>query len=845
MTLKEKIEKYFAQSPGLRVLFFFDPKEENREEIEQMELNGIEKMYWKNNNFGLKTRLHGDLKSEKVLLYLPMAAPRTMEDYHAFPLLGLLVANKELALDDVGAFLDEFHLLPQHKSLVSKYMRDLRHGSVQEVCRPILTATELEEKKLIQGLLSAFLRFSNIESWSMLLGKMLTLALPAQEDELSRFQKKVEENQLLEVLQNKIHDYFGTQVEDISRDSLLHLLRCTLYNKVTQTLPPKKGDPYQSLKMDYSALAHFNQFLQDTERNKKLREKLDEAIALVKPDIQSRKLIDLYGPDAAFAWYQEDMIVELIALEIPNLKDNPVGSIARLENLTMQEDLMPWVQETLKFLIQSAKAFEKISSIRRYILDTPDHYIQTYADEWMQIDTAYRKAVRIYRHGDLADAKSQLDLDQIIQALNMAYEQHIDTMNREWLKCLSQYNFDYQNIRASKQYDFYKREVEPYDQKVVVIISDGLRYEAAADLLASLHGDANNTADIRHQLASIPSKTNVGMAQLLPATELTFVEGSIAVDGIKTEGIVNRRQILARKNPEAVAEQFSEIQGKTQAELREIFKNKVVYVYHDVIDATGDKSASEQRTFLAVEEAIKELSIFIKKVHSSYNVAKVLITADHGFLYNDRRMEEKDKESSPNGKVLQNHSRFEISSDSKPVEMGYKFPLSATTRFSGDLFVTIPQSVNRYKLQGVGHQYVHGGGSLQELVVPVIESSRKEQKVTKKVTPILLSRGQLRAVSNILRVQILQENKVSRFEKEITVTVGLYKGLDLVSNEHRLILNSTEEAPSERTHRVELNLLPSAAKESLFKLKVFDVDDKLNALIEELVQNNTLIQTDF
>ncbi len=110
---------------------------------------------------------------------------------------------------------------------------------------------------------------------------------------------------------------------------------------------------------------------------------------------------------------------------------------------------------------------------------------------------------------------------------------------------------------------------------------------------------------------------------------------------------------------------------------------------------------------------------------------------------------------------------------------------------------------------------------------------------------MLLSRGQLRAVSNILRVQILQENKVSRFEKELTVTVGLYKDLDLVSNEQTLILNSTEDAPSERTHRVELNLLPSAAKESLLKLKVFDVDDKLNALIEELVQNNTLIQTDF
>lgn len=846
--LKEKIEKYFIQFPNLRVLFFFDAQGEQREEVGRLALEGIEKMYWDNNNFALKVRLHGGLKSEKVLLYLPMAAPNSSESYHAFPLLGLLVANKTLALDDVGAFLDEFQLLPHHKNLVSKYMRELSNGKVKEVCRPILTAGQLEEKKLVQGLIAAFLRFNGIEPWSLLLGKMLTLVLPGQEEELGRFQKKIEENQLQEALQHKIHDYFGLQVKDVSRDSLLQLLRGILYNQIVQTLPLKKGDPYQLLKMDGSTLTYFNQFLQDTERNKKIKEKLDEALALVQNDIQSNKLIDLYGPDAPFAWYPEDMILELIALEVSSLKDSPGGSIARLENLSVQEGLSAAIRDVLQFLIQSARMFEKIKTIRSYVLDTPDQYVQTYTGDWMQVDTAYRKAVKIYRHGDLAAAKSQLDLDPLMQAVNAAYEQHVDALNREWLKCLHQYHFDYQNIRAPKQYDFYKREVEPYDQKVVVIISDGLRYEAATDLLAALHGDPQNTADIRYQLASIPSKTNVGMAQLLPARVLTYSpEGVISADDIKTEGIANRRQILATKNPEATAEQFSDLNGKSQEELREIFKNKVVYVCHDVIDARGDKTASEDRTFLAVEETVQELVKFVKSLHATYNVAKVLITADHGFLYNDRRIEDKDKESSPNGKAIQNHNRFEISADGKPVEMGYKFPLSATTRFSGDMFVTIPLSVNRYKLQGAGHQYVHGGGSLQELVVPIIESSRKRQEVVKKVIPMLLHRGSLRAVSNILRTQILQTNKVSRFDKKITIAVGLYRDYELVSNEQTFVLNSTEEAPSERTHRVELALMPSAAKEPLLKLKVFDVEDKdrLNALIEELVQNSTLIQTDF
>jgi hypothetical protein len=54
--------------------------------------------------------------------------------------------------------------------------------------------------------------------------------------------------------------------------------------------------------------------------------------------------------------------------------------------------------------------------------------------------------------------------------------------------------------------------------------------------------------------------------------------------------------------------------------------------------------------------------------------------------------------------------------------------------FNDNVFVTIPHSVNRYRKQGVGHQFVHGGGSLQEVVVPVIESSRKREEVVTKVT---------------------------------------------------------------------------------------------------------------
>ena len=69
---------------------------------------------------------------------------------------------------------------------------------------------------------------------------------------------------------------------------------------------------------------------------------------------------------------------------------------------------------------------------------------------------------------------------------------------------------------------------------------------------------------------------------------------------------------------------------------RDVFKSRLVYIYHNVIDAIGDDRKTERKTFHAVTDAISELNSLVKKVHSSFNVSKVFITSDHGFLYNYR-----------------------------------------------------------------------------------------------------------------------------------------------------------------------------------------------------------------
>jgi uncharacterized protein (TIGR02687 family) len=845
--IEEKVKSYFENNPNLKILFFFDESQEFFEEVKTLAIPNIHIEFYTGNAFTTKCKLLNDLIDTKVLLYLPMAHPNTQDEYHQFSLLGLLLANKELKLDNVGEFMDKYGLQRHQKTLVTKYLKELKYSSVQAVCEPILNTIEFQESAIQKGLISYFLKFKTIESWSFIISKLLTLLVAKDDSELIKVLAKIADLELQDIIVKQFSEHTSYKMKSLSREELMHAARCIFYNKITQTITTVSNlDPYIAFKIkDQSQIVRLNQLLNETEMNTYLSSSFNEVMKLVSNDIKGDKLIDIYGLDANFAEFSPSMVWAVINSLQHQIADAPEAVLKKLDNISMQQTLDEGIQNFLKYLTYMAKLHQMVNGISSYILNKPEDYLKAYSEELYFIDSLYRKAIKAYKLIDYSELPSTIPLDDLHLALNNSYEEHTDKLNREWLKCLNQFDFDYAKILVAKQFDFFKTEIEPLNQKVVVFISDALRYEVAHELLSELHSDANNTAKMKYMIASIPSKTNIGMAQLLPYGDLVYNNGDISSSTISTEGLTNRNQILRRFKSDSLAVQFSEISSNSQEKNREIFKNSVVYLYHDIIDSTGDKRSSERRTFDVVIDAIDEIKRLVKKLHGSYNVAKVIITADHGFLYNDREIEDKDLESISDPNPMTSHNRYFITSSKSQQSLGYSVPLSKTTAFNDDVFVTIPHSVNRYRKQGVGHQFVHGGGSLQEVVVPIIESSRKREEVVTKVRPSLINKGDLKVVSNLLRLNILQETKVSRMEKELSISTGLYDNNTLVSNEIISTLNSTSDSPSERALRIELTLASDTPKNAFLKLKVFDVEDRLNPLIEERVQNNTLIKSDF
>ncbi len=385
------------------------------------------------------------------------------------------------------------------------------------------------------------------------------------------------------------------------------------------------------------------------------------------------------------------------------------------------------------------------------------------------------------------------------------------------------------------------------DQKITVIISDGLRYEAAKELMDVLHNDPKHQASIEYMLSGLPSNTKQGMANLLPNKEIQFINDLFLVDNLSTEGIDNREKILHCYNSDSKAIQFDKLNQLTQEEARDLFKSKIVYIYHNKIDAAGDDRKTEKQTVDAVEKTISELAPIIKKIHSSYNVSKIFVTSDHGFLYNPVDLPESMYESLPDKNAVVNHNRFSILKNKIKTD-SYIFELSKASSVKSDYQITIPKAINRYKRQGHGALYVHGGASLQEMIIPVIESSRKREDVFEKVTFQLINK-ELKIVSRTIKLKFIQERPVSKDYKEINLLCGIYgDGDELLSNEVGITLDSTSELPTQRMKEAIINLISKSTSSTIFYLKIFDKDkdpNKLNPVMKEKVINQTLIQSEF
>jgi len=387
--------------------------------------------------------------------------------------------------------------------------------------------------------------------------------------------------------------------------------------------------------------------------------------------------------------------------------------------------------------------------------------------------------------------------------------------------------------KVHNQYRFYDRNVKPWldegdNRRAFVIISDAFRYEAAQELTTELNGKYRFEATLSSQLGVLPSYTALGMASLLPHKTLAYKGTDVLVDG-KSSVASERDGILQAVG--GLACKCDDLMAKKKEEGREFVKDKrVVYIYHNTVDSTGDSSSTEGKTFEAVRTAINELAALVGYIVNNLNGNHVLVTADHGFLFTETARVETDKSKlneKPDSTILAK-KRYLLGPNLPDHDAAWHGKLSVTAGADGDMEFWIPKGANLFHFVG-GARFAHGGAMPQEIVVPVVtvkhvRGKSAQDTKTKPVTVQVLGNNH-RITTAQHRFQLMQMEAVSERVKPISLRIAVYEGEEAVTDIQTVKFESSSGNLDERKKWVSLVLKERQYnKKTPYRLVLRDAD---------------------
>ena len=446
--------------------------------------------------------------------------------------------------------------------------------------------------------------------------------------------------------------------------------------------------------------------------------------------------------------------------------------------------------------------------------DTAEAMYHAYETELFRFDQLYR---HFCEAADTVESRNWDLLKKLREQVEACYTNwYVTTLALAWGKFAEPLLAKWQLAKVPNQTEFYARNIhrrleEAERRRSFVIISDAFRYEAAEELCRELNGKYRVQAELASQLGVLPSYTALGMAALLPHKTIAYKpNGDVLVDGKPTAGLDYRDAILAGEG--GVAVWADDLLAKKKEEGREFISGKrLVYIYHNVVDAVGDKADTEKDTFQAVRRAINELASLITHVINNLNGNHIVLTADHGFLFSETAPGAPEKSSLPDkppGTVVAK-KRYLLGRDLPDQEAVWHGKTETTAAAEGGLEFWIPKGANRFYFTG-GARFIHGGAMLQEIVVPVItvrqvKGKSIEETKTKQVAVHVLGVNH-RITTSRHRFELIQMEAVSDRVKPITLKVAIFEGGDPVTSIETVTFDSTSSSIDERKKWVYLTL---------------------------------------
>jgi uncharacterized protein (TIGR02687 family) len=766
-----------------RIVFWYDTREEFRGEFEALVLPGVEKIELLNNEFGVKHRLLREQPEQKFLLFREGPEPAYLDNWLLDVQLasGLTFRTDQFALWlaelELGGGPDQYALLETHAPFFEAAKR-------RESLKKLLEASE-SPNALRQKMLAVCV------GCEPRLDLMLEELLADQANGTDTRWKLVERSGLSDFFWEQMGRSYGyVSGQPGLRDFAIELFEtCYLADTDPEFKPQLSSEVHVFIKRWKDSRSHeqaFEALSNDCAGLLQIDDKLHP--------LDYRALMQVDHFESIDKKILSDLVRDVVARTV---------SAQEVELWARQRRQGHWYSrfEHVYQAIEHGAQFLQLLELTQLEMSSLEDGVNKYTQAWFRIDQRYRKY--IFHARESGQASFLLGLTQLIE--NHYSNNYLAKLNDRWQGFVDATQ-RWGAAPVPAQTEFFDRFVRPYldrKGKVCVLISDAFRYEIGEELQTRIRREDRFEAELTPALSCLPSYTQLGMAALLPHSTLQITEndrGEALVDGASATGSDNRAKILAKAVPASTVVLGKDVLTMGKEESRALIRdNEVVYVYHNLIDKTGDTRDTEERVFAAAEETLEELIRLIKKLANA-NASNLLITADHGFIYQSHPLQESDFLSiAPEGdEILYTDRRFVLGRGLRE-NSSFKTFQPDQLGLAGSLQVQIPKSINRLRLKGSGSRFVHGGATLQEVVIPIIAINKKRQSDVGRVAVELIGGGGKTITTGQLAVVLYQAEPVTDKQQPRKLRVGIYaQSGEMISDAHEVVFDFASENPRER-----------------------------------------------
>jgi uncharacterized protein (TIGR02687 family) len=780
-----------------RVVLWYDANGEWASEFDNYQSAQAEKLRLENNEFSVKVQVSRAPLDQRFLLYIPSAKPPEPENW----LLDLLLAGHEFTADRASLDIQEAGLTLEFKELAQQHKAFFRSPVRTTKLKQRLRPNDDEAAVRLKMLAALANQEPNIDQ---LLQHAFSQLDPADQDGDDPVERTYRSAELTPFFWQAVADKFGYR----SPEPNLRDFAVALFNSVSTIGPAGDLQPHARVflsiwKDSLKGRAAFERWSEYLASALMVEDQLLDAPESYDPgEDDSYELIERFVLSRLLQRFQED------------------APEAELLEVIRSRSTSCWFEKHQ----HGYRALEQAISFRQLLqkadLQVPsfEEGLQRYTNSWWRLDQAYRRCIvhaRTYQQpGLFKPLREWLEsqyVNNVLLPLTNRWSDHVSQLAAWSSKALP------------RQQDFHMRYVHaPLGAKnlkrLFVVISDALRYEAARDFTDRLNAQAGKgwQAEVDALLGVLPSYTQLGMAALLPGAQLSLspTDGTALLDGQSATGTDNRDKILkayAQGRAKAIqADDFLSLPtSKEGAEL--IKEHDLIVVYHNRIDRIGDKRESEVDTCQAVEQAFEELELILRKI-SSLKGSQAVITADHGFLFQQEPVDANDRATFPDATELTTKNRRFALGTGIQASPGQKVFTASELGLCGSWEAVFPLGLDRFPRSGSGSRFVHGGTSLQEVVVPVIRL-KKERKDESRPVEIELMRVPAKITTSRLAFGLFQLEPVQarkRLPLQLRVSLVAKKDGALLCEPRTVLLDSATSEAREREQQLILELSNAA-----------------------------------